>query len=67
MKIKWKWTWKEENGEADCGIYAISLGYAYAICRCPKYIKEEHWQQIAKSICDVHNENLKAEHALANH
>lgn len=56
---EWKWHWRKEGDEADCGIWAEAhLGQAFAICRCPRYLTEEQWSEIAKHICDLHNASI---------
>lgn len=52
----WKWYWRKEDNEADCGIYVETrIGHAYAIARCPRYVSKDDWEAIAKHICDLHN------------
>lgn len=49
MLWKWSWDWRaSESGEADCGVFAEERpGMAYAVCRCPRYMREEEWRSIA--------------------
>ena len=65
LTTEWKWSWgANDDGEADCGIYAEpAAGQAYAICRCPRYLTEEQWAQIATHICDEHNSSLRGPHS----
>ncbi len=56
---KWSWYWRVTDGEADCGIFVETRpGHAYAICRCPRYVKESEWSTYASHICDLHNATI---------
>lgn len=63
----WKWHWRTstEIGEKpDCGVYAEHHeGHAYAIARCPRYVKKEEWETIASFIvksANCHDELVAA-------
>ena len=60
LNTEWKWYWRTNDaGEADCGIYAEpAVGQAYAIFRCPRYLTEKQWMEIATHTCDEHNSSL---------
>lgn len=60
LRIEWKWYWRVGNdGQADCGIFAEPHpGHAYAIYRCPRYVKEKQWSEFATHICNWHNSTL---------
>jgi hypothetical protein len=59
LEAEWKWFWREEGDEADCGIFAEwRPGQAYAIARCPRYLREEEWTAVATRICDLHNADI---------
>jgi hypothetical protein len=59
INSEWKWYWRKGREEADCGIYAEEhLGQAYAVARCPRYMSEQQWEEIATRICDLHNADL---------
>jgi hypothetical protein len=62
-KLEWKWFWRESEtaqNEADCGVYAEPrTGQAYSVCRCPRYVKKEQWEELAAHICDTHNNWLR--------
>lgn len=56
---RWHWHWRSEKDEADCGIYAeVRQGHAYAIARCPRYMKQAEWERLATYICDLHNASV---------
>lgn len=57
----WNWYWKlGENFEADCGVFSeATKGQAYAVCRCPRYQKEEQWK-IDAPILAAANDLLEA-------
>ena len=56
LHAKWQWYWRETDGKPDCGIFAeVIPGYAYAICRCPRYLTKEQWEGYAEHICKLHN------------
>lgn len=64
LSAKWTWYWRtnEDGAEADCGITAeIRPGHAYAVMRCPRYMSKELWDELAKSVCDMHNASLPAQ------
>jgi hypothetical protein len=65
---KWEWHWRiGDDGLPDCGIFAEPVrGHAYAVARCPRYVKEEQWKAVAEHICDSHNGNRKHRAALLN-
>ena len=59
LETEWKWDWRKDSDVANCGIYAeVQQGQAYAIARCPRYLTEEQWTEIATRICDLHNADL---------
>ena len=60
LTTEWKWYWRtNENGEAYCGILTEPRpGHAYSIARCPRYLTEAQWTEIATHICDLHNSSL---------
>lgn len=52
-KKSWQWEkWRaDENGEADCGVYFEERsGMAHSVCRCPRYLKKEEWEEYARMI-----------------
>lgn len=59
LHTEWKWFWRKETEEADCGIFAEDRpGQAYAVTRCPRYLTQEQWSAIAARICDLHNADI---------
>ena len=57
--IKWTWFWRTDGGKADCGVYAEPHpGHAYAVVRCPQYVSEEQWTEIATHIVELHNATI---------
>lgn len=55
MSDKWQWYWRtDENGHADCGVfYEKRPGHAYAVCRAPRYMRKEQWEEIAPVIASA--------------
>jgi hypothetical protein len=48
----WKWYWRINGLEADCGVYAEEVeGHAVSVCRAPRYEREEQWKDNATLIC----------------
>ena len=65
MSAEWKWHWRKDGDEADCGIFAETrIGHGYAVARCPRYLTKDQWTAIATRICDLHNADI-ARAALA--
>lgn len=63
LESEWKWHWRKDGDEADCGIYAEThLGQAYAIARCPRYFTPQQWKSVATRICKLHNAELARVH-----
>ncbi len=48
--------WRQEDGEANCGVFHDPRqGHAYSICRAPRYVSEEQWMQDGGFIADAFN------------
>lgn len=48
--------WRQEDGEANCGVFhEPRQGHAYSICRAPRYVSEDQWMQDGGFIADAFN------------
>lgn len=62
--LPWSWYWRFEDGEPNCGVFSeVRVGHAYAVARCPRYVKKAQWKQDAVFIvraCNAYADLVKA-------